>query len=404
MAAIARRRQRDTNIWPGFVDALATLLMVIMFVLMVFVLAQFFLSQALSGRDQALSKLHNQVSELAELLALERRNTDDLRKNVAQLSGELQISVALRDDLKTTLGKLRLHSEETEQKLAAAFDDMMVDKSNIARQLKEISGLARDVAALRALRDELQTEIAEMAGKLDQSGKKLEQSGKKLEQSSKKLLAEKEISKSARAQTALLNQQLAALRQTLAKISQALEASEKRATEQKVQIASLGKRLNAALASKVHELSRYRSEFFGRLRDVLGAQKGIRIVGDRFVFQSEVLFAPGAADIGEAGKNQLLQLARTLQAISSKIPTDIDWILRVDGHTDKDPIKTPRFPSNWELSSARAISVVQFLIEQGLPPNRLAATGFGEFQPLEDRNDEIGKRRNRRIELKLTQR
>ena len=397
MAAIARRRQRDTNIWPGFVDALATLLMVIMFVLMVFVLAQFFLSQALSGRDQALSKLHNQVSELAELLALERRNTDDLRKNVAQLSGELQISVALRDDLKTTLGKLRLHSEETEQKLAAAFDDMMVDKSNIARQLKEISGLARDVAALRALRDELQTEIAEMAGKLDQSGKKLEQSGKKL-------LAEKEISKSARAQAALLNQQLAALRQTLAKISQALEASEKRATEQKVQISSLGKRLNAALASKVHELSRYRSEFFGRLRDVLGAQKGIRIVGDRFVFQSEVLFAPGAADIGEAGKNQLLQLARTLQAISSKIPTDIDWILRVDGHTDKDPIKTPRFPSNWELSSARAISVVQFLIEHGLPPNRLAATGFGEFQPLEDRNDEIGKRRNRRIELKLTQR
>ncbi len=397
MAAIARRRQRDTNIWPGFVDALATLLMVIMFVLMVFVLAQFFLSQALSGRDQALSKLHNQVNELAELLALERRNTDDLRKNVAQLSGELQISVALRDDLKTTLGKLRLHSKETEQKLAAAFDDMMVDKSNIARQLKEISGLARDVAALRALRDELQTEIAEMAGKLDQSGKKLEQS-------SKKLLAEKEISKSARAQAALLNQQLAALRQTLAKISQALEASEKRATEQKVQITSLGKRLNAALASKVHELSRYRSEFFGRLRDVLGAQKGIRIVGDRFVFQSEVLFAPGAADIGEAGKNQLNQLARTLQAISSKIPTDIDWILRVDGHTDKDPIKTPRFPSNWELSSARAISVVQFLIEHGLPPNRLAATGFGEFQPLEDRNDEIGKRRNRRIELKLTQR
>ncbi len=197
---------------------------------------------------------------------------------------------------------------------------------------------------------------------------------------------------------------MAALRQTLEKISQALEASEKRATEQNVQIASLGKRLNAALANKVHELSRYRSEFFGRLRDVLGAQKGVRIVGDRFVFQSEVLFAKGAADIGEAGNNQLRQLASTLLAISRKIPSDIDWVLRVDGHTDKDPIKTPRFPSNWELSSARAISVVQFLIEQGLPPNRLAATGFGEFQPLEDRDDEIGKRRNRRIELKLTQR
>jgi len=390
MAAIARRRQRDTNIWPGFVDALATLLMVIMFVLMVFVLAQFFLSQALSGRDQALFKLQNHVSELAELLALERSNTDDLRKNVSQLSEELQISVALRDDLKTTLGKLRLQSEETEQKLAAATTAMEADKSNIARQLKEISGLARDVAALRALREELRSKIAEMAGKLDQSGKKL--------------LAEKDISESARAKVALLNQQMAALRQTLAKISQALEVSEKRATEQKIQVTSLGKRLNAALANKVHELSRYRSEFFGRLRDVLGAQKGVRIVGDRFVFQSEVLFAKGAADIGQAGHDQLRQLAATLQAISRKIPADIDWVLRVDGHTDKDPIKTAHFPSNWELSSARAISVVQFLIEQGLPPNRLAATGFGEFRPLEDRDDEIGKRRNRRIELKFTQR
>ena len=390
MAAIARRRQRDTNIWPGFVDALATLLMVIMFVLMVFVLAQFFLSQALSGRDQALFKLQNHVSELAELLALERSNTDDLRKNVSQLSEELQISVALRDDMKTTLGKLRLQSEETEQKLAAATTAMEADKSNIARQLKEISGLARDVAALRALREELRSKIAEMAGKLDQSGKKL--------------LAEKDISESARAKVALLNQQMAALRQTLAKISQALEVSEKRATEQKIQVTSLGKRLNAALANKVHELSRYRSEFFGRLRDVLGAQKGVRIVGDRFVFQSEVLFAKGAADIGQAGHDQLRQLAATLQAISRKIPADIDWVLRVDGHTDKDPIKTAHFPSNWELSSARAISVVQFLIEQGLPPNRLAATGFGEFRPLEDRDDEIGKRRNRRIELKFTQR
>ncbi len=390
MAAIARRRQRDTNIWPGFVDALATLLMVIMFLLMVFVLAQFFLGQALSGRDQALFKLQNQVSELAELLALERRNTDDLRMNVAQLSGELQISVALRDDLKTTISKLRSQTEETEQKLAAALTTMEADKSNIAQQLKEISSLARDVAALRALRDELQTKIAEMAGRLDQSGKKL--------------LAEKGISHSARAQVALLNQQMAALRQTLAKISQALDESENRATEQKIQITSLGKRLNAALAQKVHELSRYRSEFFGRLREVLGTQKGVRIVGDRFVFQSEVLFGKGAAEIGDAGNKQLRQLARTLQEISRKIPTDIDWVLRVDGHTDKDPIKTSRFPSNWELSSARAISVVQSLISQGLAPNRLAATGFGEYQPLDDRDDEIAKRRNRRIELKLTQR
>ncbi|MBL4690727.1 MAG: peptidoglycan -binding protein [Rhodospirillales bacterium] len=390
MATIARRRQRDTNIWPGFVDALATLLMVIIFLLMIFVLAQFFLGQALSGRDQALSKLQDQVSELAELLSLERRNTDDLRKNFAQLSEELQISVALRDDLKTTMDKLRRQAEETEQTLATALSVIDSDKSKISQQLVEISDLTRDVAALRALRSELQAKITEMAGKLEQSGKNL--------------LAEQEISKSGRAQIALLNQQMAALRQTLAKISQALDASEKRTAEQKIQITSLGKRLNAALAEKVHELSRYRSEFFGRLRNILGAKKGVRIVGDRFVFQSEVLYAKGSADIGVVGKDQMRQLARTLLEISRKIPADIDWVLRVDGHTDKDPIKTLRFPSNWELSSARAISVVQFLISQGLAPNRLAATGFGEFQPLDDRNDEIAKRRNRRIELKLTQR
>lgn len=390
MTAIVRRRQRDTNIWPGFVDALATLLMVIIFLLMIFVLAQFFLGQALSGRDQALIKLENQVSELAELLALEKRNADDLRGNIAQLSGELQVSVALRDDLKTTVGRLRRQGKEAEQRLAAALAEVESGKSKISAQVKELNSLAQDVAALRALREDLETKISAMAGKLEQSGKTL--------------LAEKEISKSALAKLALLNQQMAALRQTLAKISEALEASEKMAADQKIQISSLGKRLNAALASKVHELSRYRSEFFGRLRNVLGAKKGIRIVGDRFVFQSEVLFAKGAADVGEAGKQQLLQLAQTLRGISKDIPADLDWVLRVDGHTDKDPINTPRFPSNWELSSARAISVVQFLIGQGLPPNRFAATGFGEFQPLENRNDEIAKRRNRRIELKFTQR
>ena len=390
MTAIARRRQRDTNIWPGFVDALATLLMVIMFLLMVFVLAQFFLGQALSGRDQALSRLQNQVSELAELLSLERRNTDDLRKNFAQLSEELQISVALRDDLKTSLGRLRQQADETKLKLATALATIETDKSKISTQLEELTSLVQDVAGLRALRDELQAKIAAMAGKLEQSGEKL--------------LAELDISKSARAKVALLNQQMAALRQTLAKIAEALEVSEKLATDQKVQIASLGKRLNAALAAKVHELSRYRSEFFGRLREVLGAQKGVRIVGDRFVFQSEVLFAKGLVDVGEAGKKQLHQLALTLDEISKKIPPDIDWVLRVDGHTDKDPINTARFPSNWELSAARAISVAQFLISQGLPPRRLVAAGFGEFQPLEDRDSEISKRRNRRIELKFTSR
>ncbi|PPR69086.1 MAG: hypothetical protein CFH03_00161 [Alphaproteobacteria bacterium MarineAlpha3_Bin2] len=411
MTAIARSRQRDTNIWPGFVDALATLLMVIIFLLMIFVLAQFFLGQALSGRDQALVKLQSQVSELAELLSLERRNADDLRNNIAQLSGELQISVALRDDMKTTISRLRLQGKETEQKLATVLATAEAGKTKISAQLEELNSLAQDVTALRALREELEAKIAAMAEKLEQSGKTLlaekeisKSARAKLKQSGKTLLAEREISKSARAKLALLNQQMAALRQTLAKISQALEVSEKLAADQKIQVSSLGQRLNAALASKVHELSRYRSEFFGRLRELLGGKKGVRIVGDRFVFQSEVLFAKGSADMGEAGKKRLLQLAQTLREISKDIPPDIDWVLRVDGHTDKDPIHTSRFPSNWELSSARAISVVQFLVSQNLPPNRFAAAGFGEFQPLEKRDDEIAKRRNRRIELKFTQR
>ena len=397
MAARARRAQRSTNIWPGFVDALATLLMVIMFLVMVFVLAQFFLNEALSGRDAALQKLDIQVSELAELLGLERAQSADLRLNVAQLSEELQASVALRDDLSATIEALTLRAETAEQKterldkaLEDAFSTIEADKDKIQLQVRELAALTQSVAALRALKEELETKIVEMAGKLGES--------------EAAMIAERDISESARARLALLNRQMAALREQLAQLSAVLEASEVLSKKQKVQIANLGKRLNAALATKVQELSRYRSEFFGRLREVLGRQPGVRIVGDRFVFQSEVLFASGSAELGKAGKEQLGRLADTLRQISTKIPKDIDWILRIDGHTDKVPINTAQFPSNWELSSARAISVVKFLKSREIPAKRLVAAGFGEHQPLDDRDDEIGYRRNRRIELKLTQR
>ena len=439
MAARARRAQRSTNIWPGFVDALATLLMVIMFLVMVFVLAQFFLNEALSGRDAALRKLEIQVSELAELLGLERAQSEDLRLNVAKLSEELQASVVLRDDLSATIEALTLRAETAEQKterldkaleeafatieadktklasqsseLAAlftraesaderaarlrkaledAFATVEADKAKIQVQVRELAALTQSVAALRALKDELETKISEMSGKLGES--------------EAAMIAERDISESARARLALLNRQMAALREQLAQLSAVLEASEVLSKKQKVQIANLGKRLNAALATKVQELSRYRSEFFGRLREVLGRQPGVRIVGDRFVFQSEVLFASGSAELAEAGQEQLGRLADTLREISIKIPKDIDWILRIDGHTDKIPIHTAQFPSNWELSSARAISVVKFLTSREIPANRLVAAGFGEYQPLDDRDDEIGYRRNRRIELKLTQR
>ena len=295
------------------------------------------------------------------------------------------------------LAALSTRAESAEEKAARlkkaledAFTTIEADKDKIQVQVRELAALTQSVAALRALKQELETKITEMAGKLGES--------------EAAMIAERDISESARARLALLNRQMAALREQLAQLSAVLEASEVLSKKQKVQIANLGKRLNAALATKVQELSRYRSEFFGRLREVLGRQPGVRIVGDRFVFQSEVLFASGSAELAEAGQEQLGRLADTLRAISIKIPKDIDWILRIDGHTDKIPIHTAQFPSNWELSSARAISVVKFLKSREIPANRLVAAGFGEHQPLDDREDEIGYRRNRRIELKLTQR
>ena len=411
MASIARRQERSTNIWPGFVDALATLLMVIIFLLLIFIMAQVFLGQALTGRDQALRKLEGEISELANLLALERKTTESLRADVSRLTTDLEASVADRERLNANLAELRLRAESAEQQLvdamvtmeanrqtlalrdeelAKAKESLAVSEKELADRAAKLARLSREVEALSALRDELTAKVVEL--------------GKQAGEKGEALLAEQKISESARAQVALMNRQLAALRQQLATLEATLRAAEEKAQAQGVQIETLGKRLNAALASKVQELSRYRSEFFGKLREVLGNRPGIRIVGDRFVFQSEVLFDVGSAELGPAGKEQMLSLAKTLLDLSARIPQDIDWVLRVDGHTDKTPIHTARFPSNWELSTARAISVVKFLAEQGLPPVRLVAAGFADNRPIDSGNDEIALRRNRRIELKLTQR
>ena len=421
MLAQVRRARSAMNIWPGFVDALATLLMVIIFLLMIFVVAQFYLNDALIGRDKALDKLNQQVSELAELLSLERRASRDLRNNVAQISAELQSSLAERDNLSSQLNSLlgvraNLESaqaeldkiqkererlagertaltselEETYRRLEEANKTITVDKETIEVQLAKLAALQQDIVALQALRDELSERIAAAT--------------REAESKTKSLSEERKISQAAKAQVALLNRQLAALRRQVATLNDALEASETRDKEAQIKIANLGQRLNAALASKVQELARYRSEFSGRLRQVLGNRRDIQIVGDRFVFQSEVLFASGSDVLAPAGKLQMAKLGKTLKQITATIPTDINWILRVDGHTDRVPIRTKRFPSNWELSSARAISVVKFLMTQGIPANRFAAAGFGEFQPLDARNDEFAYRRNRRIELKLDQR
>jgi chemotaxis protein MotB len=331
----------------------------------VFVLTQFYLGGVLSGRDQTISRLSRQLNEMTDLLEVERRSNAELKVNIGRLSDELQSANAERDRLQ---GEAQANAGDHQQ----------------------VALLQHDVDALKALRDELERKVAALAA---ESGEARGQ-----------LADERKLSDSARAQAALLNQQLEQMRQELAKLNASLSNSEALSVEQKVEIANLGKRLNAALASKVEELSRYRSEFFGRLRQLLGDRAGIRVEGDRFVFQSELLFASGSAELGEDGQSRLTQLARSLNEVTKSIPPDINWVLRVDGHTDRIPIKSDRFPSNWELSTARAVTIVKFLALQGIPPDRLAAAGFGEFQPVDKGSDPAALARNRRIEIRLDQR
>jgi chemotaxis protein MotB len=345
---LARRARRSIDIWPGFVDALATLVMVIVFVLMVFVLAQYFLGEALSGRQKALDKLGREMAELAQSLNMQKAAN-------AALEVELLASKAERDRIETWA-----------------------------------AGLGQDVAALVALKDELEARIKEL--------------DKAVGARDGELASERKLSEEARAQAALLNRQIEAMKQELARVIAALEASETRDKEQKAQIADLGKRLNVALAGKVEELQKYRSEFFGRLRKVLGDHPGIRIEGDRFVFQSELLFDSGSADLGADGTEQVRRLAATLKDIARTIPKGVNWVLRIDGHTDRRPIASSRYPSNWELSTARATTVLRTLAANGVPKDRLAAAGFGEFQPLDPAETDAAFARNRRIEIRFDQR
>jgi chemotaxis protein MotB len=469
--------RRSINIWPGFVDALATLLLVVIFVLMVFMIAQYFLSVALSGRDLALQQLREEVSSLANLLSLERADNAELRINVAQLSAELQTSIEARDALSNQLATLSDERESLLSQIASLMterDDLSSrvselddERASLAAQLAALVGrveaaeekeaeaarlaaelaeaykaidadrekvetLIAEIAILESLRDEVtakllaaeqvleeqrdlsddqkakllaaQQRAAERDERLKQLSLRLTQAEESAVSAQERAANQTKLSDAAQRKVDLLNRQIASLREQLARLNDILDATDAQNKEQQVQIADLGRRLNIALASKVQELARYRSEFFGRLRQVLGEHPDIQIVGDRFVFQSEVLFETGSAELGAEGQTQMARLARTLLDISRDIPAELDWVLRVDGHTDNRPIRTTQFPSNWELSSARAISVVKFLIGQGLPPNRVAATGFGEFQPIDTDEDEIAYRRNRRIELKLTQR
>jgi chemotaxis protein MotB len=419
MAIVPRNSRRTSiDIWPGFVDALAQLLMVIIFILLVFTAGQFYLSEALSGRDQALQKLQAQVNELGDLLAMERRSSEEARTRAADLSAQLTSSRAERDQL---AGKLR-----------DADDIFSADKEKIDLQLREIESLRRDLDALKAVRADLEAKVTALAQQptdqqlrdrtkelearlaseqektalaqkeIDARDVRLSALTSRANQAEQALTAEKEVSRNALARVDQLNAQLVALREQLSRIATALDASEAKVKEQQGQIVELGKRLNLALVNKVEELARYRSEFFGRLREILGDRPDIRVVGDRFVFQAEVLFPPGSAELSDNAKKELEPLIAALKEIAAKIPPDINWILQIEGHTDRRPINNPQFQSNWELSTARAISVVHFAIEEGIPATRLAAAGFADQQPIDPHNSDDAYRRNRRIELKLT--
>lgn len=336
-----RRSERHVDYWPGFVDALSTLLLAIMFLLSVFVLMQFLLSQEVNNKDSVLNRLNSQISELTELLSLERGKGQDLEDTLANLQASLNAAENEKSRLQSLLS----------------------------------SGSSGAAAEQRA---------GELSATLD---------------------AEKQVSARALSQVELLNQQIAALRRQIGALEDALNASEARDRESNTKIADLGKRLNVALAQRVQELNRYRSDFFGRLREILSDRENIRIVGDRFVFQSEVLFPTGSADINPQGLIEMKKLADAVVVLNKEIPDDINWVLRVDGHTDNVQLSgTGRYRDNWELSSARATAVVKFLIANGVPANRLVAAGFGEYQPLEADNSSDARSRNRRIELKLTER
>jgi chemotaxis protein MotB len=340
--ARARRSQRAVDYWPGFVDALSTLLLAIMFLLSVFVLAQFLLSREISGKDEVLTRLNSQINELTQLLALEQTNTQDAQDQLANLQASLDASES--------------------------------ERSRLQQLLAQGSGAS----------DEATRRIGTLSGELD---------------------SERQISQQALSQVELLNQQIAALRKQIAALESALDVSEQRDRESNTKIADLGRRLNVALAQRVQELNRYRSDFFGRLREILSDRENIRIVGDRFVFQSEVLFPVGSEVINEAGQAEMSKLAGAIIELQREIPPEINWVLRVDGHTDNRPLSgAGRYRDNWELSSARATSVVKFLIANGVPANRLVAAGFGEYQPLDPADTDDARNKNRRIELKLTER
>ncbi|MEQ8178158.1 MAG: peptidoglycan -binding protein [Amphiplicatus sp.] len=334
---VRRRRGGEANIWPGFVDGLSTLLLVLMFVLSIFVVAQFYLGEKLTSvkdelatKDSELARLTARINELAEQLGLAQSEKDQLQQQLLAL------------------------------------------ETTIAEKEAQIAALGSAVAA-----------------------------------SAEELEAERALTENQKSEIATLNAQLAALRKQLASLQEALDAAEAKDIEQQAQIENLSTRLNAALARKVQELQEVRSRFFEALRAALGDRTDVRVVGDRFVFESDILFGSCSATLGEPGKLELNKLASALLDIQGDIPTEVNWVLRVDGHADAAPLGpscAQVFDSNLDLSAQRAISVVNYLKERGVPARRLMATGSGSEAPLVSGYSAASLAQNRRIEFKLDER
>ncbi len=336
-----KARRRHLDIWPGYVDALSTMLMMVALVLVLMMAAQFALSNALNTRETQMSELALRLQKLNDALNLEKSTSESLKGEKAQLEARVK---QVHDEAT----QMRNRLSESEGKLSGLVGERDFAKREMERAAQEST--------------QIKVQLADMVRQIEELNKKL----------------------------TLLTADLASAQSSI--------------SEKEITIKDLDAKLKRKMLEKVEELTAYRSEFFGRLKQALGNRPDIKVVGDRFVFQSEVFFQTASADVQESGKEQLAKLADTLKELAKTIPKDINWILNVVGHTDKRPINMAQFRSNWELSSARAISVVKFLVEQGIPPERLSATGYGEYQPLDNGSTEEAFSRNRRIELKFNQR
>ena len=454
LSRLGNRGRPSDFTWPGFVDALASLLMVFVFVLMVFVIIQANLSFRISGQDSRITALQNELLELGSLLNMERETNLQLSSELS--NAQLKVT-SLEGDNEQLLSQLA--SLQTE--LSDREDEIIAQQADISALSSQIFELEDNLESARSLADERSDEIealilrltasaeafAEQSDAFNNQAIELQQSitlakdreerisilDSKIENlNAKNTLTQEELSEKQRllliAEQALLKKaeelksannasneakaeidkllaSTTALRLEIQKLSNLLADKERQSINDKIAIADLGKKLNSALATRVQDLQKFRSEFFGQLREVLKNRSEVRVVGDRFIFQSEVLFATGQANISDTGKEQLAEIASALREIEEVIPKDIPWVLQIEGHTDSDPIAdNPFFRDNWDLSTERALSVVRFLRSEGIPANRLAAAGYGEFQPIDTQNSEAAKQRNRRIELKLTQR